>query len=563
MFDYVIVGGGSAGCVLASRLSEDADVTVCLLEAGPPDTNPMIHMPLGILWMMHSKVLNWHFQTRSEPELGGRELFWPRGRTLGGCSSSNAMCYMRGHPFDYDTWASLGNPGWSFHEVLPYFKRSQNQERGPSELHGVGGPLNVADIRSPNLLSRVFIEAGQQAGIPYNDDFNGAEQEGVGLFQLTQKDGRRCSTARGYLQAARSRPNLTIITNAHASRVLFNGTRAIGVEYLHQGKLNRVRATREVILSAGAIQSPQLLMLSGVGEGAALHAAGIPVLTHLPGVGKNLQDHLDVIIVHTCTKAVSWGITARNLLRGAWDAFRYVTAGKGMYTSNGAEGCGFAKSAPEEPVPDLQFHFTPLRLSYHGRKLGFLMGEGYSLHVCNLRPKSRGEIRLTSRDPHAKPDIFANYLSDPDDIEHMVRGVKLARKILASPAFDQYRGREIVPDTDCMTDDDIRSFIRQRAETIYHPVGTCKMGNDAMAVVDAELRVHGLQGLRVVDASIMPTLVGGNTNAPTVMIAEKASDMIKRSRLAKIDTSIPWAEAETARILSQYTAPAAPATPTE
>ncbi len=564
MFDYVIVGGGSAGCVLASRLSEDPDVTVCLLEAGPPDTHPMIHMPMGILWMMHSKVLNWHFETRSEPELGGRQLFWPRGRTLGGCSSSNAMCYMRGHPFDYDTWASLGNPGWSFNEVLPYFKRAQNQERGPSEFHGAGGPLNVADVRSPNVLSRVFVEAGQQAGLPYNDDFNGLEQEGVGLFQLTQKNGRRCSSARAYLQPARTRPNLTVITDAHASRVLFNGTRAIGVEYLQQGQTKQVRAHREVILSAGAIQSPQLLMLSGVGDGAALHAAGIPVLTHLAGVGKNLQDHLDVIIVQTCTRAVSWGITGRNLLRGAWDAFRYITAGKGMYTSNGAEGCAFAKSAPHEPVPDLQFHFTPLRLSYHGRKLGFLMGDGYSLHVCNLRPKSRGEIRLASRDALAKPDIFANYLTDPDDIEHMVKGVKLARKILAAPAFDPYRGRQMVPDTDCVTDDDIRRFIRQRAETIYHPVGTCKMGNDPMAVVDAELRVYGLQGLRVVDASVMPTLVGGNTNAPTIMVAEKASDLIKRSRLGKTDMSIPWAAAETARILSQYTTtPAAPATPAE
>lgn len=533
MFDYIIVGGGSAGCVLASRLSEDADVTVCLLEAGPPDAHPLIHMPMGILWMMYSKVLNWQFQTRSEPELGGRQLFWPRGRTLGGSSSTNAMCYMRGHPGDYDSWAALGNEGWSFQDVLPYFRRSQNQERGASEWHGVGGPLNVADIRTPNVLSQTFIQAGVQAGIPYNDDFNGREQEGVGLFQLTQKDGRRCSTARGYLQAARGRPNLTVITDAHATRVLFQGSCAKGVEYRHQGQLKKVPAAREVILCAGAIQSPQLLMLSGVGDGAALQAAGIPVRAHMPGVGKNLQDHLDVIVVHTCTKPVSWGITARNLLRGGWDAMRYLRAGCGMYTSNGAEGCAFAKSAPEEPIPDLQFHFTPLRLSHHGRKLRFLMGDGYSLHVCNLRPKSRGEIRLASRDPLAKPDIFANYLSDPDDMERMVKGVKLARRILAAPAFDHYRGAEIVPQAGCKTDDDIRGFIRQCAETIYHPVGTCKMGADRMAVVDDQLRVHGLQGLRVVDASVMPLLVGGNTNAPTVMIAEKASDMIKGSRSVK------------------------------
>ena len=536
MFDYLIVGGGSAGCVLASRLSEDPNVTVCLLEAGPRDSHPMIHMPLGILWMMHSKVLNWHFHTRGEPELGGRKLFWPRGRTLGGSSSSNAMCYMRGHASDYDAWARLGNAGWGFNDVLPYFKRAQNQERGPSMFHGVGGPLNVADVRSPNVLSRAFIQAGIQSGIAHNADFNGKEQEGVGLFQLTQKNGRRCSTARAYLHAAGSRTNLAVITDAHACRVLFSGSTAVGVEYRHKGRVKQVYAGREVILSAGAIQSPQLLMLSGIGDAAELCAAGIPLRKHLPGVGKNLQDHLDVIVVHSCTKAVSWGITPRNLLRGGWDALRYLATGRGMYTSNGAEGCAFARSAPDEAIPDLQFHFTPLRLSDHGRNLRFLMGEGYSLHVCNLRPKSRGEIRLASTDPMAKPEIVANYLSDPDDLERMVKGVKLARRILGAPAFDRYRGAELVPEPGSMdeggSDDDIRRFIRRRAETIYHPVGTCKMGDDPLAVVDAELRVRGVQGLRVVDASIMPLLIGGNTNAPVVMIAEKASDMIALARNA-------------------------------
>ncbi len=537
MFDYIIVGGGSAGCVLASRLTEDAEVSVCLLEAGPPDSHPLIHMPMGILWMMHSKVLNWQFQTRGEPELGGRELFWPRGRTLGGSSSTNAMCYMRGHPHDYDTWAALGNAGWSFNDVLPYFKRSENQERGPSEWHGIGGPLNVADVRSPNVLSQVFIEAGVQAGIRYNDDFNGEEQEGIGLFQVTQKAGRRCSTARGYLRPALQRPNLTVITGAHAMRILFRGNRAAGVEYRHDGMIKQARAAREVVLCAGAVQSPQLLMLSGIGDGAALQEAGIPVRMHLPGVGKNLQDHLDVILVHACTRRVSWGITVRTLLRSGWETMRYFTAGSGMYTSNAAEGCAFAKSSPNEPIPDLQFHFTPLRLSHHGRQLRFLMGEGYSLHVCNLRPKSRGEIRLASRDPLAKPDIVPNYLSHPDDMEHMVRGVKLAHRILAAPAFDYYRGERLVPHAGCRidgeSDKDIRDFIRQSAETIYHPVGTCKMGNDPMAVVDEQLRVHGVPGLRVVDASIMPLLIGGNTNAPTVMIAEKASDMIREGERAR------------------------------
>jgi choline dehydrogenase len=532
MYDYVIVGAGSAGCVLAARLSEDAEVKVCLLEAGPADTHPLIHMPIGIMWMMRSKVLNWNFHTRSEPELNGRSLFWPRGRTLGGSSSSNAMCYMRGHASDYDAWEKLGNPGWSFRDVLPYFKRSQHQERGASALHGVGGPLNVADQRHPNVLSKTFIQAGIQAGLPFNDDFNGVEQEGVGLFQVTQKNGRRCSTAAGFLKLAKDRPNLTIITGAHARRVLLEGKRAVGVEFLKDGKIEQVRATAEVLLSAGAIQSPQLLMLSGVGDRAELEAARIPVHTELPGVGKNLQDHLDVIVVDTCRKAVSWGITLKTSLTGAWHLLRYVFTGKGMFTTNGAEGCGFAKSAPEEAIPDLQFHFSPARLSRHSLDLGFMVGDGYSLHVCNLRPRSRGEIRLNGADPYDKPDIRPNYLSDPDDMERMVRGVRLARKVLAAPAFDPYRGTTLLPEGPCNTDAEVRQFVRQRAETIYHPVGTCKMGSDPMAVVDAQLRVHGLQGLRVADASIMPLLIGGNTNAPVIMIAEKASDMIKAARRA-------------------------------
>ena len=537
MYDYVIVGAGSAGCVLAARLSEDAGVKVCLLEAGPPDTHPLIHMPLGIMWMMRSKVLNWNFHTRSEPELNGRSLFWPRGRTLGGSSSSNAMCYMRGHPSDYDAWEKLGNPGWSFRDLLPYFKRSQHQERGASAYHGVDGPLNVADLRYPSVLSKTYIQAGIQAGLPFNDDFNGVEQEGVGLFQVTQKNGRRCSTAASFLKLARQRPNLTIITGAHARQVLTENRRAVGVEYLKDGKTEQVRARCEVLLSAGTIQSPQLLMLSGVGERAQLEAARIPVLAELPGVGKNLQDHLDVIVVDSCRKAVSWGITFKNVLMGGWNLLRYAFGGTGVFTTNGAEGCGFAKSAPDEPIPDLQFHFSPARLSRHSLDLGFMVGDGYSLHVCNLRPRSRGEIRLNGGDPYDKPDIRPNYLSDPDDMERMVRGVRLARKVLAAPAFDRYRGAPLQPEGPCSTDAEVRQFVRQRAETIYHPVGTCKMGSDPMAVVDAELRVHGLQGLRVVDASIMPLLVGGNTNAPVIMIAEKASDMIKAARRASLATA--------------------------
>jgi choline dehydrogenase len=530
VFDYVIVGGGSAGCVLASRLSEDSAVTVCLLEAGPPDRHPLIHMPMGIIWMMRSRVLNWNFQTRSEPAMGGRRMFWPRGRTLGGSSSSNAMCYLRGHPADYDQWAALGNAGWSFADVLPYFKRSQNQERGASAYHGSGGPLNVADLRSPNRLTGVFVDAGVELGLPRNDDFNGDRPEGVGPFQVTQKNGRRCSTARGYLAPARSRANLTVITEAQATRVLFEQQRAVGVEYQHRGRLARVSARQEVILSAGAIGSPQLLMLSGVGDSRQLGEAGIASWHHLPGVGQNLQDHLDVILVQACTQPVSYGITWRSVLRGGVDLARYLFAGRGMFTTNGAEGCAVTRSAPDEVLPDLQFHFSPGKLRDHARDLVFLCGEGYSLHVCNLRPKSRGEIRLSSADPLAAPLISANYLAHPDDLEHLLRGFKLARRILAARAFAPYRGREIVPGHEVRSDDEIRQFIRQCAETIYHPIGTCKMGGDALAVVDSSLRVHGLSGLRVVDASIMPLLVGGNTNAPTIMIAEKGADLIKAAR---------------------------------
>lgn len=368
------------------------------------------------------------------------------------------------------------------------------------------------------------------AGLPRNYDFNGVNPEGVGSFQVTQKNGRRCSTARAYLKPARTRPNLTVITKAHATRVLFEHDRAVGVEYRHQGSPQEVRAKQEVILSAGAIQSPQLLMLSGVGEAQQLQNIGVEVRHHLPGVGQNLQDHLDTILVQACTQPVSYGITWRTVLRGGMDLLRYLVAGRGMFTTNGAEGCGVIRSTPDEKRPDLQFHFSPGKLRNHARDLRFLCGEGVSVHVCSLRPKSRGEIRLSSADPMVPPDIHANYLTHPEDIEHLVHGFKWARKIIGEKAFDAYRGEEIVPGSAVVSDDDIRKFIRDKAETIYHPIGTCKMGNDPLAVVDAQLRVHGLSGLRVVDASIMPLLVGGNTNAPVVMIAEKASDMIKGAR---------------------------------
>ena len=526
-FDYVIVGGGSAGCVLANRLSADPTVSVCLLEAGPRDRHPLIHVPLGILWMMRSRVLNWNFRTAAEPALGGRRLFWPRGRTLGGSSSSNAMIYTRGHPADYDHWEAAGNAGWSHSALLPYFRRAERWHGAASPFHGIDGPLEVSELRSPNPLSEVFVAAAVESGFARNDDFNGAHQEGVGLYHVTQKRGRRWSAARAYLDPARGRPNLTIITRAQATRVLCAGLRASGVEFHQDGRRQQVGARREVVLAAGAIQSPQLLMLSGIGDPAELGQHGIACIHPLHGVGRNLQDHLDVCLVDRCARPVSYGLTPRTLLLAIPDLFRYLLHGRGRLTTNGAEAGGFVRSRPQEALPDLQFHFTPGPLRDHGRDLGFLAQEGYSLHVCQLRPRSRGRVTLASADPFAAPVIQANYLGAAEDLEALVRATRIARKVLAAPAFAPYRNGELIPGPGTGDDDEaLRAFVRAHAETIYHPVGTCRMGNDALAVVDAELRVHGMEGLRVVDASIMPTLVGANTNAPTIAIAERAADLI-------------------------------------
>lgn len=408
VFDYVVVGGGSAGCVLANRLSEERDVTVCLLEAGPPDRHPLIHMPMGIIWMMRSKTLNWNFYTEGEPEMGGRRMFWPRGRTLGGSSSSNAMCYLRGHPADYDEWAALGNPGWSFADVLPYFKRSENQERGASPYHGTGGPLNVADLRSPNRLTDVFIDAGLETGLPFNKDFNGESAEGVGPFQVTQKDGRRCSTARGYLKPVRSRPNLTVITDAYATRVLFEGQRAVGVEYRHQGVLRKVGATQEVILSAGSIQSPRLLMLSGIGDRQHLQATGVEVRHHLPGVGQNLQDHLDVILVQACTRPVSYGITWRTVLRGGVDLVRYAHAGREV------ESHGKAGHALLAALADGQQHVLAAQVAA-GRRgqasrllLGLTTGQAFLAFTVELLRFAGGAAQRVDPLNNDRPSIFAD-----------------------------------------------------------------------------------------------------------------------------------------------------------
>jgi choline dehydrogenase len=528
--DYVIAGAGSAGCVLANRLSADPATTVCLLEAGPPDSSPFIRMPIGIIYMMMSRKYNWRYFTEAQPGLDNRRLFWPRGKTLGGSSSSNAMVYTRGHAADYDLWAALGNRGWSYADVLPLFMRSEHHEAGASACHGVNGPLNVAAQRAPNLLSRLFVEAAVEAGYLRNGDFNGAIQEGVGLYEVTQKNGERWSVARAYLHPVLARPNLTLLTGARASRIILDGRRAVGLACIQRGSETMIAARREVILAGGAINSPQLLLLSGIGPEAELGRHGIPVRHGLPGVGRNLQDHLDALVIHQCLQPVSSGISLATLPLQARHIRAYLRDRSGGLTSNGAEAGGFVKTKAQADIPDLQFHFTPAHLSNHARDLRSaartLIGHGYSLHVCQLRPRSRGHVALKSADPADHALIDPNYLSAPEDMAVMVEGVKAARRVLAASVLDPYRGREMQPGAQVQSDREIEGFIRARAETIYHPVGTCRMGHDDMAVVDDMLRVHGMEGLRVVDASIMPTLVGGNTNAPTVMIAEKAADMI-------------------------------------
>lgn len=530
MFDYVIVGGGSAGCVLANRLSVNPDVTVCLLEAGPADKSFMIHMPMGILGTMRSKRLNWQFNTEPQDHLNQRSLYWPRGKTLGGSSSINAMVYHRGHPSDYDQWAVLGNAGWRYDDVLPYFKKSQHQERGESYYHGVNGPLNVCDHRQPNPLHNSLIAAGQAVGYRENDDFNGATPDGVGWFQVTQKDGQRCSAAKAFLSdEVKARPNLTILTDAHASKVVFEGKKAIAVEYLHRRKTSKlVKAKREVLLCGGAINSPQLLLLSGVGCPDALAEHNIPVTHALPGVGKNLQDHLDMTVVDKEATRHSLAVALSAVPTVIKAIFLWIFSRKGVFTSNAAQAGGFVHTDVADPQgpPDIQYHFIAAALQDHGRKFSY--GYGYTVHVCQLHPKSRGYVGLRSADPLADPVMQPNYLADPDDKRVMRAAYRSALSILDHEIMQKHHKAPWLPATRMKTDQEIDDDIAQRAESVYHPVGSCKMGpsSDSQAVVNERLCVHGVDALRVVDASIMPTVVGGNTNAPTIMIAEKAADMI-------------------------------------
>jgi len=516
-YDYVIVGAGSAGCVLANRLSAD-DNDVLVLEAGTPDEKREIGIPAAFSDLFNSEV-DWAFDTEPQPELNSRECYWPRGKTLGGSSSINAMIYARGQPADYDHWADLGNDGWAYDDVLPYFKRAEHNERGPSEYHGTDGPRNVADLQQPNELSEAFIEAGQTVGLPHNEDFNAGEQSGVGFYQVTQKDGQRHSAADAYLKPVLGRSNLTATTGAQVSQVRFDGRTAVGVDYVKDGSTETVDAAEEVILSAGTINSPQLLMLSGVGPAEHLAAHDVSVVHDLPGVGKNLQDHLQVKLNYACEKSVT--------LEGAdslWNVLKYLLLKRGPLTSNVAEAGGFTAVSEESDRPDIQFHFGPSYSVNHG--FDNPDGHGFWLGALCLRPESRGEIRLQSADPTADPAIDPQYLTEGDDLETLLDGLKLVREILGSGPFDEYRGEEVAPGTDVQSDEGLIEHIRETAESLYHPVGTCKMGDDEMAVVDDRLAVHGFDGLRVVDASIMPTITSGNTDAPTTMIAEKAADYI-------------------------------------
>lgn len=524
-FDYIVIGGGSGGCAVAGRLSEDPKVSVCLLEAGKGDDQLVIKVPFCTALMLPTSINNWAFQTVPQPGFNGRRGYVPRGKALGGSSSINAMVYTRGHPWDYDHWAALGNEGWSWRDVLPYFKKSEHNEDFNGEYHGQGGPLNVANLRSLNPFQEIYLEAARQAGFKLIDDFNGNDQEGIGIYQVTQKNGERWNAARAYLTPhLAGRPNLTVITQASARRILFSGRRATGVEVLQGGEVHTFQAKRELILAAGSVQSPQLLMLSGIGAGAELREFGIPVIHDLPGVGKNLQDHPDYVFNYRAKSLDLLGISLGGSLQLIKEIGRYRRERTGMMASNGAEGGGFLRRFADSPAPEFQVHFVVGMIDSHARKLH--LGHGYSCHICLLRPKSIGAVTLASADPAAAPSIDPRFFDHPDDLDAMVDGFKLTRRIMDAPALASIRSGEVYT-AGIHSDDAIREELKNRSDTIYHPVGTCKMGSDAMAVVDSRLRVHGLEGLRVVDASIMPTLIGGNTNAPTMMIGEKAAEMIR------------------------------------
>ncbi|WP_407495318.1 GMC family oxidoreductase [Pseudooceanicola sp. MF1-13] len=524
-FDYVIVGAGSAGAVLAHRMSEDPAIRVCLLEAGGRDSSPLISTPIGVAFLAKNPRHTWGFTSAPQTALDGRELAIPRGRVLGGSSAINGMIYIRGHRADYDDWAHAGCVGWDYDSVLPYFRKAEGNTRPgiDTAVHGTDGPLSVSDLGDPNSTDYDFLEAAQQMQLRTCADFNVAEPEGVGIYQVSQKDGRRHSTSAAYLAGIRSRPNLKIITGAEASQILIDNQRAVGIAYTLDGQQAQVRARAEVILATGAIGSPDLLLRSGIGPGAQIKGFGGDVVHDLPGVGANLQDHTDVMIICRTKSTAPWGVSARALPKLAIHGLNWMTRRRGMLSSNMVEAGGFIRSQPSEPRPDLQFHFIPGLKSHRGRLVEY--GHGVSLHTCILRPDSRGSV--TRDAPAGAPIVDLGLLTADTDMDRLLRGVKIARDILAQPPLARHGLDEVLPGEAVQDDDGLRSYLRAQARTVYHPVGTCAMGTGHDAVVDTRLRVHGIAGLRIADASIMPTIVSGNTNAPAIMIGEKAADMIK------------------------------------
>jgi choline dehydrogenase len=525
-FDVVVAGGGSAGCVLASRLTENAEIDLCLIEAGRRDRNPWIHIPLGFGKLVPNPNVNWGYETEPEPHLNGRRLSWPRGRVLGGSGSINGLVFLRGAPSDYDGWEAQGATGWGYKDVLPYFKRMEHNVRGADAYRGQGGPMTISDIKNPSANARAFVETCTRLQYPLNPDFNGERIDGVGIVQLNVRNGWRCSTAVGYLKPNLARKNLHLMTESLVRRVLFEGRRAVGVEVEERGTLKRIRARREVIVSAGAINSPMLLMNSGVGPAAELRQFGIEITHDLPGVGKNLQDHVQARFTFLTRSPGTLNEILTSRRQQARMAWEWLTACSGQLAVGATEATLFAKSSPNEPVSDLQFQST--NFSTEHLTLGLDRWPGFGFNFCVCRPKSRGEIKLADGTRRSKPKIFANYFSDPegDDMRRSVAAFHIGRQIIATEPYRSLIFCEVRPGAHVTTDDDVRAFIRQVAGTVYHPCGTCRMGQDEKAVVDSELNVRGLEGLRVADASVMPVIPSPNIHPATIMIAEKASDLI-------------------------------------
>ncbi|MEG1627040.1 GMC family oxidoreductase [Pseudomonas sp.] len=523
-YDFVIVGAGSAGCVLANRLSENGRYSVCLLEAGPADRYPWIHIPIGYAKTMFHPVYNWGFYTDPDPGMNDRRIYWPRGKVFGGCSSINGLIFIRGQRADYDAWASAGNVGWGWDDVLPYFRRAENNDLGPGPTRGTDGPLSASSIKARHPLTEGFIGAAKELGVPHVQDFNSGEQEGVGYYQLTTRKGLRCSTAVAYLHPAKRRANLTIESLAQAEKILFDGTRAVGVQYRQNGQSLSVKARREVILSAGALQSPQLLQLSGVGPAQLLKTFNIAAVHNLPGVGENLQDHLQIRLIYECTRPITTNDDLRSPLRKLRMGLQWLLTRSGPLAIGINQGGLFTRVLEQSATPDIQYHFGTLSADSAGGSVHPF--SGFTMSVCQLRPESRGYVRITSTDPMQPPSMQPNYLSTELDRKTVIAAVRYTRKLAETGPLKQLIRREFRPGSETQSDEQILEFCRQYGATIFHPSGTCKMGNDPLAVVDSRLRVHGVQGLRVVDCSIMPTLVSGNTNVPVVMIAEKASTMI-------------------------------------